>query len=55
VVGRVRLPGGPAHFPEGPAFAPKRAPLLGEHTAEVLAAHGVDRERLATLRAQGSA
>ncbi len=55
VLGRVRMPGGPAHFPEGPAFAPKRAPLLGEHTAEVLAALGVDAARLATLRAQGAA
>ena len=45
VLGCVRLPGGPAHFPEGPAFEPKRAPLLGEHTDEILA----------SLRSQGSA
>ena len=55
VLGRVRLPGGPACFPEGPAYEPKRAPLLGEHTAEILAAHGVDRDRLAALRAKGVA
>ncbi len=55
VLGRVRLAGGPASFPEGPAFQPKRAPLLGEHTAEILRAHGVDGGRLAALRAQGVA
>ena len=55
VLGRVRLPGGPGFFPEGPAFQPKRAPLLGEHTAEILGAHGVDEERLTALRGEGGA
>ena len=35
IAGRRRFPGGPAKF-DGQWPAPRRAPLLGEHTAEIL-------------------
>lgn len=54
VAGSLRMPGGPALISDGP-IDPRRAPLLGEHTAEVLGALGVGPERLEALRAAGIA
>ncbi|MGH7932525.1 MAG: CoA transferase, partial [Candidatus Binataceae bacterium] len=53
VVGRRVYPGGPAKFSETPVV-PRRAPLLGEHTAAVLAGElGFSREDLAALAGLG--
>lgn len=52
-VGRVRLPGNPLRFSDGGAPISNPAPLLGEHTAEVLGrVLGLPAERIAVLRAQ---
>jgi crotonobetainyl-CoA:carnitine CoA-transferase CaiB-like acyl-CoA transferase len=51
--GRVRHPRHPARFGATPASLAGRAPLLGEHTDEVLAELGHDADRIATLRASG--
>lgn len=53
VAGRRLYPGGPAKFSEGATVA-GRAPLLGEHTAEVLCDElGYSREDAASLRELG--
>ena len=53
VAGRQRFPGGPVKFGSGWP-APRRAPLLGEHTAEILRGElGCSDEELSTLGAQG--
>ena len=51
--GRVRHPRHPAQFGATPAVLAGRAPMLGEHTDEVLGELGVDDARLAELRAAG--
>jgi len=51
--GRVRHPRHPAQFGTTPAMLAGRAPMLGEHTDEVLAELGVDADRIAGLRASG--
>ena len=52
--GRVRQPRHPAQFARTPAHLAGRAPLLGEHTDEVLAELGFDDARIADLRASGA-
>jgi len=51
--GRVRHPRHPAQFGVTPARLAGRAPMLGEHTDEVLGELGLDADRIATLRAAG--
>ncbi|MXX46873.1 MAG: hypothetical protein F4Z38_01000 [Chloroflexi bacterium] len=46
----VRLPGAPYKLSESPWAIRRRAPLLGEHTAEVLSEVGVAKSELARLR-----
>ncbi|MCY3572496.1 MAG: CoA transferase [Chloroflexi bacterium] len=46
----VRLPGAPYKLSESPWMIRRRAPLLGEHTAEVLSEVGVAKSELARLR-----
>lgn len=53
VVGRVRQPRHAADFSTTPVADPGLAPALGQHTDELLAEVGVDRERLAALRKAG--
>jgi crotonobetainyl-CoA:carnitine CoA-transferase CaiB-like acyl-CoA transferase len=49
-VGAEPMPGVPWHFAETPGGVWRRAPLLGEHTEEVLCGlGGLDRERFAAL------
>jgi len=52
--GRVRHPRHPAQFTATPAALAGRAPLLGEHTDEVLGELGLDADRIAALRASGA-
>jgi crotonobetainyl-CoA:carnitine CoA-transferase CaiB-like acyl-CoA transferase len=52
VMGHLRLPGPPFRI-DGEGGDGAGAPLLGEHTAEVLAEAGVDRADLPRLRAAG--
>jgi CoA:oxalate CoA-transferase len=52
MLGRMRMPGGPARFLGEPPIEPRRAPLLGEHTEDVLRGElGIDAATLAALRA----
>ncbi len=51
--GRVRSIGPVVHFSRTPASVRTPAPLLGEHTAEVLAGIGVEPDEYERLRAEG--
>jgi crotonobetainyl-CoA:carnitine CoA-transferase CaiB-like acyl-CoA transferase len=51
--GRVRVPGAVARFATTPASIRAHAPLLGEHTDEVLLAEGIPAGDLERLRAGG--
>lgn len=54
IAGRRRFPGGPAKF-SGQWPPPRRAPLLGEHTKDILAAElGYTTAELATLAEMGA-
>ena len=52
-VGRIRQTRPAARFDRTPAEIRRHAPLLGEHTDEVLGEVGFDAEELAKLRASG--
>lgn len=47
--GSFRLPAGPVRFPEGAPVVHKAAPLLGQHTREVLEAAGLTEAEIAAL------
>jgi len=52
--GRVKLPGYPVHFSASEAGTTRAAPLLGEHTEEVLSSLcGLDEEEIEQLRREG--
>ena len=48
-----RYPGAPYRFEKSPWRISRRAPLLGEHEAELLAEIGLDADAIAKLRADG--
>ena len=50
---RTRLLAHPARYAETPASLTRRAPTLGEHTAEILAESGLDEEEVRALAAAG--
>lgn len=54
VSGRVRHPRHPARFATTPTGPVGRAPVLGEHTAEVLGELGLDHDAIARLREVGA-
>jgi crotonobetainyl-CoA:carnitine CoA-transferase CaiB-like acyl-CoA transferase len=51
--GRMRQPAPPARFDRTPSQAGEPAPLLGQHTDEVLAEYGLGAEERAALRRDG--
>lgn len=54
LAGKVRIPGNPMKMSSTPARISRPAPLLGEHTDEVLGAYGISAERIAALRRAGA-
>jgi crotonobetainyl-CoA:carnitine CoA-transferase CaiB-like acyl-CoA transferase len=54
VLGRLRTLGSPIKMSATPADASRRAPLLGEHTDEVLAEFGLSAEEIAGVRRNGA-
>jgi crotonobetainyl-CoA:carnitine CoA-transferase CaiB-like acyl-CoA transferase len=54
VLGRLRTLGSPIKMSATPADASRRAPLLGEHTNEVLVEFGFSRDEIAALRGAGA-
>ncbi len=54
VLGRLRTLGSPLKLSDSPPDATRRAPLLGEHTDEVLAEFGFSEAEIAALRESGS-
>ncbi|WP_235210561.1 CaiB/BaiF CoA transferase family protein [Caballeronia sordidicola] len=54
VAGRMRGLGLPIHFSDGLAQSPMPAPLLGQHTAEVLREYGFSDERIHALKEEGA-
>ena len=51
--GATKALGCPVHFSATPAVPPRAAPLLGQHTREVLREHGYDEEEIARFSADG--
>ena len=49
-LGMINIPGYPVHFSATPAGTRRQAPLLGEHTDEVLLESGYSREEIEALR-----
>ena len=54
VAGRMRGLGLPIHFSDGCTQSPLPAPLLGQHTAEVLREYGFSDERIHALKEEGA-
>jgi formyl-CoA transferase len=54
LAGPMRGLGLPIHFSEGSTQASRPAPLLGQHTAEVLNEYGFDDARIQALKDEGA-
>ena len=53
-VGPVKTLGHPVHYSATPAEITRGAPLLGEHTVEVLAQHGYSEAEIEQFVAEGA-
>lgn len=54
LAGKLRMPGVPVHFEKTPGQIQRAAPLLGEHTEEILRELGYAAEHVARLRGDGA-
>ena len=52
-IGPIRLVGVPFNFDKTPGAIQRAAPVLGEHTSEILQGIGYDTARIDELKAQG--
>jgi crotonobetainyl-CoA:carnitine CoA-transferase CaiB-like acyl-CoA transferase len=52
--GHVKTPGFPIRFSKSPAAIGRGAPLVGQHTAEILAEYGFDAGQIAAFEAHGA-
>jgi len=52
--GRIKTPGFPYRFGRTPARIDRGAPLVGQHTSEILAELGLDRDRVQSLLSSGA-
>jgi len=53
IVGRYRTMTKPINFSETPGPSPTASPTFGQHSDEILAAHGYSHDEIAAFRSRG--